>query len=316
MFSYGDNELTQPKSFTDRVNIEFIKAGLLGRTILFAAGDDGCGGQILRTEGSSACTHFRPEFPSTSPYITSVGGTIMGRVDDNGNGKMEEVVSDVLSGSFITTGGGFSYRYAQPYYQTSAINRYLSMPNLPPSTFWNNKGRAYPDISAIATNYMIQLAPKGFVPIAGTSASTPAMAALISLLNDERLNNGLPQLGFINPLLYKLLETHPHVFNDVRFGSNKCSAVPESFCPFGFEATPGWDAASGVGTPNITSILNLIGRQHSPYISQQFSFRANAASEEKLYHFNWFIVAGLLAAVLASVKVYTTNSSRNNYATI
>ena len=102
--SYDDDELTQPVAFTKRMNVEFIKAGLLGRTLLFAAGDDGCGGQILRTAGSQACTKFRPEWPSTSPYVTSVGGTIMGRVEDGGNGPLEEVVSDVLKGSFITTG--------------------------------------------------------------------------------------------------------------------------------------------------------------------------------------------------------------------
>ena len=189
----------------------------------------------------------------------------MGRVSDNGNGPMEEVVSDVIKGSFITTGGGFSYRNKRPAYQEGAVKHYLEHVELPPQHFFNSNGRGYPDISAISTNYLIQLSPRGFIPIAGTSASTPAVAGMISLINDERLHNGLPPLGFLNPMIYKLAQDHPEAFNDVRFGQNNCSAVPESCCPYGFKAAEGWDPTTGVGTPNVGRLINLLGKKHSPF---------------------------------------------------
>ena len=265
-------------------------------------GDDGCGGQSLRTTGSAGCTTFRPEWPSTSPYVTSVGGTIMGRIQDDGNGDMEEVVSDVQQGSFITTGGGFSTRYDRPYYQDTLVNNYLKNASLPPFTYFRKEGRGFPDISAIATNYIIRLSPRGFIPIAGTSASTPAVAGMFSLINDVRLRNNLPSLGFVNPLLYRLAEQFPHVFHDVTNGVNNCSAIPEKCCPYGFEATEGWDPATGVGTPNVTALIELLGSTLSPFHS------INTAVVEE--DGTWKMI---LVATTFVVAVYFLRLSKRNY---
>lgn len=40
------------------------------------------------------------------------------------------------------------------------------------------------------------------IPLGGTSASGPIAAGLVALLNDARLNQGLPSLGHLNPRLY------------------------------------------------------------------------------------------------------------------
>jgi tripeptidyl-peptidase I len=74
----------------------------------------------------------------------------------------------------------------------------------------------------------------------GTSASTPTVASIISLVNDALIVEGRPPLGFLNPWIYsKGLEA----FNDVTIGSAPgCNTT-------GFPAVKGWDAVSGFGTP-------------------------------------------------------------------
>jgi hypothetical protein len=85
----------------------------------------------------------------------------------------------------------------------------------------------------------------------GTSAATPTVAGLMGSLNAWRIANGKPVVGFVNPLLYTIYAKNPAAFNDVISGDNSCT---ESACPCpaktGFGATKGWDATTGVGTPN------------------------------------------------------------------
>ena len=47
--------------------------------------------------------------------------------------------------------------------------------------------------------------------LTGTSASAPTFAAMVSLLNEARLKQGRPAMGFINPFLYE----HSAAFTDV-----------------------------------------------------------------------------------------------------
>jgi len=103
-------------------------------------------------------------------------------------------------------------------------------------------------VSGLATNYQVVI--EGYVgPISGTSASTPVFAGLIALINDELIKQGKPVLGFLNPLLYQLNK----VGNDIVKGNNK-----QSPCPTGFSATNGWDAITGLGSPNFDYLFKQI----------------------------------------------------------
>ena len=77
--------------------------------------------------------------------------------------------------------------------------------------------------------------------VAGTSASTPVLGAIVAKLNEARLGAGKPPMGFLNPFIYK----NPAAFFDVTTGVN--SGIDKSV---GFRAIKGWDAATGVGTPD------------------------------------------------------------------
>jgi tripeptidyl-peptidase-1 len=91
--------------------------------------------------------------------------------------------------------------------------------------------------------------------LSGTSATAPAVAGMISLLNTARLANGLGLLGFLNPLLY----SDASVYNDITSGHTLCTAYGALCCSQGFYATPGWDAATGWGSINFPAFLAKFG---------------------------------------------------------
>ena len=86
--------------------------------------------------------------------------------------------------------------------------------------------------------------------VSGTSAGAPAFSALMSLLNEARLKARKPPMGFLNPFLYANADS----FFDVVNGTN---AIPRGFgsLPYGYACAPGWDAATGLGTPHFGKLL-------------------------------------------------------------
>jgi len=263
--SYGDDEDSLTQDFMDRCNAEFMKAGTRGISLLFASGDNGVygGGSPIPLE----LTKFVPSFPPTSPYVTAVGGTLYSTqtipiCNQNFYGFnipchiIGETTSSTSIGSRITSGGGFSDVYDMPSYQVNVATNYAATLGIP-GTFYNNQGRAYPDIAAMAHNFLVILGGE-IVPIDGTSAATPTAAAIITLLNDYLLKTGSGPLGFLNPWLYTVAATNSTAFNDIKTGDNSCSELPWVCADFGFPAEIGYDAVTGVGSLNYGVLLNVL----------------------------------------------------------
>jgi len=237
--SYGNDEKQQTGvSYMDSVNVQFMKAGTRGLTIMFASGDQGVCGR----EGCGIFVkRFKPDFPGGSPYITMVGGTDFVTKSVVGD---EKVWSD--------GGGGFSDTFDIPAYQKDAVAAYKAAPDadLPPQSWWNNTGRGYPDIAALGgqvNSYCVVV--NGMANgVAGTSASCPTAASVFAKLNGIRLKNGKSPLGFLNPFIYK----NGAAFNDVTQGTNPGNGK------YGFKAIKGWDAASGWGTPDFEKLSKLM----------------------------------------------------------
>jgi len=123
--------------------------------------------------------------PSACPYVTSVGAT--------------RFVEPEHAADF--SAGGFSDIYPRPPYQEEAVEAYLSKLGDRWKGLYNPSGRGFPDVAAQGVRYHI--VDKGFdTLISGTSASAPAFAGIIALLNDARRTAGQPPLGFLNPWLY------------------------------------------------------------------------------------------------------------------
>ncbi|KAF7336098.1 Tripeptidyl-peptidase sed1 [Mycena venus] len=268
--SRADFEYRLSPFYTQRQCNEFAKLGLMGVTVLFSAGNAGAAGTTrgycLDDNGSVNlnATHFNPGWPAACPWITSVGGT---QVKANVNASdlasatgvaqaREEVWNqDLTHGFFESSGGGFSNRFPMPQYQKAAVGSFLEKlkrTNPEQLKHFNPRGRAYPDISANANNF-VNVENGTFELDSGTSGATPTVASLITLVNDARLAAGKSPVGFINPTIYS--PDFAGAFNDIVSGTSQGCKGWQGDRGGGFQAVPGWDAASGVGTPNLGVLI-------------------------------------------------------------
>ncbi|KAH3722905.1 tripeptidyl-peptidase 1 [Pelomyxa schiedti] len=221
--SYGDYEPTVDLDYANRVNEEIMKYTASGSTFVLASGDGGVGCTV------GVCTRFTPLFPAGSPYVVALGGTTL-------NTLQNEV-------GVYFSGGGFSDYFSRPSYQDTLVQNYLSNPDLPPSSFYNTSGRGYPDLSTISTSFSV-ICGGANRSVAGTSASTPTFAAMLSLINSLRFAKGQTSLGWVNPLLYEAYNYG--AFSDI----TQCQQQSHGCCPYSFATTSKWDPMTGMGVPN------------------------------------------------------------------
>jgi subtilase family serine protease len=89
--------------------------------------------------------------------------------------------------------------------------------------------------------------------VGGTGAGAPQWAAIIAMANQMSVLMGKEPLGYINPALYALAQgaTAANDFHDITIGDNQLFGTL-----FGFPATPGYDLATGWGTPNVASLVS------------------------------------------------------------
>jgi tripeptidyl-peptidase I len=227
---------------------EWMKLGLQGVTVLVASGDVGVG-ENGNCQGKNFDI-FTPGYTSNCPYVLAVGATELNTPAGQSPQPNQHLAEQAAS--TFGSGGGFSNVFARPSYQDAAVNSYLSSVTLPftgysqfvnesqfgniTSGVFNTLGRGIPDVSAVGER--ILLAANGqWQVVAGTSASTPLWAGMLTLINEARIAAGKSTLGFINPTLY----ANPQVFNDITVGSNAGCDIA------GFPAAPGWDPATGLG---------------------------------------------------------------------
>ncbi|OQR86775.1 tripeptidyl-peptidase [Achlya hypogyna] len=308
--SYSDDEahiFAASETYARSFDTLLMKMGTRGMSVLMSSGDDGVAGQrpnlekIKPQDADKWCARANPQWPTSSPYLTSVGATMLARPSATPFfDTKEEVVCSSELGALITSGGGFSDRYPRPSYQDAAVRSYLNSSALPSPGFFNASGRAYPDVAAFGANFKVVIRGSTSL-ISGTSASAPVFAGVLTLINDLRLNAGKPPLGFVNPLLYQAYAANPLAFNDVVVGSIAAgmgSARP--VCAETFRATRGWDAASGLGTPNFEVLSALLAAPETwvPSLGGQV---APVVVTERLSTLAMAVSAAAVAAVLLLV---------------
>jgi kumamolisin len=85
--------------------------------------------------------------------------------------------------------------------------------------------------------------------VAGTSAAAPAWAGLVAMLNQLTGQRA----GLLNPKLYELGKAQASggaaVFHDIVEGTNGTTQAR------GFPAKPGYDLATGWGSPNVSALF-------------------------------------------------------------
>ncbi len=220
--SWGGAESTWTAQAMTAFDSAAQDAAAMGVTVCAAAGDGGSSDGV--TDGMN-----HVDFPASSPHILACGGTTLNSA--NGVIQSETVWNDGTQGG--ATGGGFSVQFPLPSYQASAGIT-------PPS----GGGRGVPDVAGDAdpqTGYQVLVDGESLV-IGGTSAVAPLWSGLIALLNQKL---GKP-VGLLQQQIYPL-PAAADAFHDITQGSNGA-----------FSAGPGWDATTGLGSPDGVNLLQAL----------------------------------------------------------
>jgi kumamolisin len=230
--SWGGPESSWTGQAQRALDQAFDDAATLGITVCAAAGDNGAGDGV-----DDGLAHV--DFPASSPHALACGGTHLGQTG------AESIDESVWNSGGGATGGGISDTFAVPSWQAAA--------GVPRSINPGHRvGRGVPDVAADAdptTGYRIQVDGRQ-TTIGGTSAAAPLWAALTALLN-QALGAAV---GYLNPTLYAI----PSALNDVTSGDNALDNNP------GYAAGPGWDACTGLGTPDGEALLRALTPPGAP----------------------------------------------------
>jgi subtilase family serine protease len=247
--SYGEPETLTGNVMSD-YRAAFRTATSFGDTILAAAGDWGATfTPVLNTQSPTYAS-----YPASDPLVTGVGGT-QGLPYGNGllvNGHYggEQVWNEPESAIDRATGGAPSVLFAAPPWQRSA------------SPY---KTRSTPDVAYnAAVNggvYAIHTLETGPTPrptfiydMGGTSAGTPQWAAIFALANEARGLQGEGPIGWANATLAEVGSQNKtqDAFHDITVGNNAFDS------PNGYAAGPGFDLATGWGTPDVTNLISAL----------------------------------------------------------
>jgi subtilase family serine protease len=246
--SFGEGETCMDPTIQAAQHADFVTAESENMTVFASAGDLGAAqGSQAGVCGGSAPFFLSASTPASDPLVTGVGGTHLNANFNNGAYHSETVWNNSgQSPDFGAGGGGFSTIYAKPSYQDNA-NTSSSFRGVPDVTY---NGDVYGGVLAVCSE--CNAGVPAFFIFGGTSAGSPQWAA-ITALADQAAGH---RLGFLNPALYAIANGNHYrqVFNDVTTGNNSWDISGVT----GYSAGPGWDPASGLGSPDAKSLIKYL----------------------------------------------------------
>jgi subtilase family serine protease len=249
--SFGENESCMDPTILAQQHQVFADATMKNITIFASSGDFGsaqpsCDGSTLVQAAST---------PASDPLVTAVGGTELHAarycLTSRGCNPAANPAPGTYQGEIAwnepavdgASGGGFSVVFDEPSYQKGTIP--------------GGKQRGVPDVSysaavlhGVLTYLNIPGVPAGFYLFGGTSVGSPQWAAILAIADEKAGYN----LGFINQALYHIGQAPLHYsasFFDITSGDNAL------FVP-GFNAGPGWDATTGLGSPTTDQLVDRL----------------------------------------------------------
>lgn len=287
--SFGDAELdllTAPASYVHAVlstgEAVYEQAAREGITVFASAGDWGADNSPF----GPCCTSANPIYPSSSPWVTAVGGTegnpyylnaipschgftcSTGLVDFlNSPSCQLSTMTPTATASCTPIGYGGEQVWNEPAIDSATGGApsllFTSVPSYQRGLGLTS--RTTPDVSYNAAvdggvfGYWGALGPTspdtGFYIFGGTSAGSPQWSAIAALADQLATMQHKGTIGFINRALYSI-GNNPFLyhrdFHDITVGNNIIFTSPDNV---GFNAHPGWDDASGWGTPNVANLV-------------------------------------------------------------
>jgi kumamolisin len=237
--SWGQSEDSWTAQGRSAMDTAMADAAALGITVCVASGDNGSGDAV-----NDGQPHV--DFPASSPHALGCGGTKL--LADPATGAISsEVVWNEIAANEGAGGGGVSDVFGLPSWQANAGVPARAGGSSGTGGSPGTGGRGAPDVAGNAdpvTGYQIFSGGQAQV-VGGTSAVAPLWAALVS-----RLAEATGQwFGLIQPALYAGVIPGIGVpgFRDITSGNNGAYA-----------AGPGWDACSGLGSPDGTALLTRL----------------------------------------------------------
>ena len=233
-------------------------------TVLAATGDNGSANVLKQpVKNPPLIPYPSVGWPASDPLVTAVGGTYH-CTDPNSTTSPPTVDSTdppvncqganagQAEVGWIDGGGGYSILFPRPDYQNNlpAGSSFVGSSVGAPGP--NSNMRGVPDVAYQAsarTAPLVYLSAFGWFTVGGTSCSAPQWAGLVAIA--DQISGA--DLGFINPGLYKIGSDptrYANDFFDVTHGNNGAFApnIP------GYSASTGWDAVTGLGTPNAANL--------------------------------------------------------------
>ena len=313
-----------PSTTTDSIFQEMMAQGqsffnAADDTDAFTAGDTSTNGVDNPVE-----THA----PSSSPYITQVGGTDLSTTGPGGAWS-GETVWNLTTTNGVGSSGGVSTNYSIPSWQTN-----ISMTANGGSTTRRN----IPDVAIVADNILVYYGDGNEGLGQGTSCAAPLWAGFTALMNQQAAAGGSAPVGFVNPGLYGLVKNvtssiYATYYHDITNGNNEWSYSSTKYVAVG-----GYDLCSGLGTPAGTNLINaLVGMGDPLHVLPAGGFSAYGApggpflANSQVYSFtnaggsnlNWKIsgtpawltitpVSGTLAAFSQTNVTFNLNSASSN----
>jgi subtilase family serine protease len=247
--SFGATENTFPGfsqgNFSSLLDLRYAFKDALAHHVTVVAGSGDTGATNDELNGTTLYPYRVNSWPSSDPLVTSVGGTMLD-LNNNGNRLAPDTV---WNDGYGASGGGVSAVFGRPFFQDGVANVVGSH-------------RGTPDISMTAAVngaawiYGSFLGTSGpdWTLVGGTSEATPIFAGVVALA-DQLAGH---RLGWINPDLYALGALSERGVRtgivDITTGNNTFGGVT------GYDATPGYDLASGWGTVNAFQFVHALAR--------------------------------------------------------
>jgi hypothetical protein len=216
-------------------DVLFMEMAAQGQSFFNASGDSDAftAGQVDSYSQANA--------PSSSPYITQVGGTTL----TTGTGASYSSETVWNRGSGVGSSGGISSYYSIPSWQTN-----INLTVRGGSATYRN----LPDVALIAENVWVNY-DQTTGAFGGTSCAAPLWAGFMALVNQQAAAAGGKPAGFINPAIYAIASgaNYTNCFHDITTGNNFWSSSPGLFA-----ATNGYDLCTGLGTPAGQNLINAL----------------------------------------------------------
>ena len=227
----------------------YLNAAIHGVTVLAGSGDEGVTNDELG--GAALYPNRVNSWPSSDPLVTSVGGTQLD-LDESG----DRVAPDVVwNDGFGASGGGVSAVFARPFYQDgvrSVVGGARGTPDISMSAAVNGGVWVYMSFAGIESPGVLD---PGWYIFGGTSEATPLLAGEVAIA-DQIAGH---RIGLINPSLYAIWDGPGSGITDITSGNNTFGGVT------GYNAGPGYDLATGLGTPNALLPRQLAAHSHWPF---------------------------------------------------